>query len=92
MASVASKRYSHRENCTLLFDKHPLFVVEQVNEDSRGTLYLVGDNLSLFTIDTKPTLEEGSILRLLGELQQEKLEKLKTSCLRAPSYSGLEYL
>lgn len=93
--SPAFRRYSHREDCTLLFDLAPLFVVEQVYEDSRGTVYIVGDNLGLFTLDYKPELVEGSLRKLLSKLQQEKLDKIQQDCETDPlpvKYTGLEYL
>jgi hypothetical protein len=91
--SSASKRYGHREDCTLLFDLHPLFVVEQVHEDARGTVYLVGDREGSFTLDYKPALSELQIKHLLNKLKQERLEKIQEACPRDPvQTTGLEHL
>lgn len=90
--SPAFRRYSHREDCTLLFDLYPLFVVEQVHEDERGIVYLVGDREGLFTLDYKPELTETALLSLLVELKRERLEKIKADIPDPVQTTGLEHL
>ena len=89
--SSASKRYGHREDCTLLFDKHPLFVVEQQHVTGLR-IYLVGDREGLFTLDESPLLREDVITDLLKELRAEKLQKIEADCQQVPFNTGLEWL
>jgi len=77
VSSPAFRRYEHREDCTLLFDKHPIFVVEQQHQDTRGTVYLVGNKEGYFTLGEKPKLEEQFLVNLLYDLNYQKLEKIR---------------
>lgn len=87
--SAACRRYNHREDCTLLFDKHPLYVVEIINEF--GVNYRVGDSISFFTTDVKPELSEGNLRKMLHEYNEERMEKIREDC-EGTKETGLEYL
>lgn len=90
--SPAFRRYEHREDCTLLFDKHPIFVVEQQHQDARGTVYLVGNKQGYFTLGEKPKLEEEFLEELLYDLNYQKLEKIRADVEDSTKSTGLEHL
>jgi hypothetical protein len=85
--SSASRRYGHREDCTLLFDLEPLFVVE-VQDSAHGTSYIVGDKFDFFTTRDKPILTEKSIKDSLIDYKAERMEKIREDT----ETTGLEYL
>lgn len=72
--SHAQRRYGHREDCTILFDVKNHYVVEQQFEDSRGTIYIVGDRSGFFTTDDKPDLNFFSIAVSLQKFREEREE------------------